>query len=228
MLQRIDKVSVAYIISLFQLKIRSILPLNSDEVKMYFKNSSYKLKKASGMLLLLCSFCNMYAQLYIGKDCDLNIKDSILFLKERKDSLVSLYIKDFTTVYHPEQISNIKVVELSSLSKSQQTFFAKTVKKADSKKAAKKALKSTSEQKIYITENNSSNIISYDKSEDIAIIITNTFKEKKGVLQTKYKMFALYKNQVFPEQALKGEVYKRAFLTGIQIRPPPFFKSILY
>ncbi|BFO68507.1 hypothetical protein KCF3NO3_44900 [Chryseobacterium sp. KCF3-3] len=67
----------------------------------------------------------MYAQLYIGKDCDLNIKDSILFLKERKDSLVSLYIKDFTTVYHPEQISNIKVVELSSLSKSQQTFLLK-------------------------------------------------------------------------------------------------------
>ncbi len=51
MLQRIDKVSVAYIISLFQIKIRSILPLNSNEVKMYCKNSSYKIKKASGMLL---------------------------------------------------------------------------------------------------------------------------------------------------------------------------------
>ena len=141
---RVDKVSVAYGISLFKLKIRSILQLNSNEVKMYFKNKSYNMTKASGMLLLLCSFCKIYAQLYIGKSCDLYIKDSIIIsLLERKDSLVSLYIKANTKVHNLQQMSNIKIVVLSSsyLPKTQKMSYSNTIQKAKQKPEEKRVLK---------------------------------------------------------------------------------------
>ncbi|MGX5685490.1 hypothetical protein ACWKWW_13050 [Chryseobacterium cucumeris] len=185
--------------------------------------------KASGMLLLLCSFCKMYAQLYIGKSCDLNIKDNIIIsLIERKDSLVSLYIKADTKVHNLQQMSNIKIVVLSSyLSKPLQSSCSDTIKKAKKKQEEKRVLKLISEQKISRAENGKSTIIFYGKSEDIAIIITNTFKEKQGILHRKHKIFILYEKQFCPEQSLKTDMYERAFLAGLQIRPPPSFKFIL-
>lgn len=197
---------------------------------MYFKNKSYNMTKASGMLLLLCSFCKIYAQLYIGKSCDLYIKDSIIIsLLERKDSLVSLYIKANTKVHNLQQMSNIKIVVLSSsyLPKTQQSSFSNTIKKAKDKKEQKRVLKLISEQKISRAENGKSTIIFYGKSEDIAIIITNTLKEKQGILHRKHKIFILYEKQFCPEQSLKTDVYERAFLAGLQIRSPPSFKIIL-
>lgn len=116
MLQHTDEVSVAYIISLFQLKIRSILPHNFNEVKMYFKNIRYTMAKASGMFLLLCCFSNMYAQLYFGKGYDLNIKDSGSF----KENQGILRTKDkmlvpFKNKIYPEQSLKLKELEMASL-----------------------------------------------------------------------------------------------------------------
>ncbi|RLJ32969.1 hypothetical protein CLU97_2440 [Chryseobacterium sp. 7] len=188
------------------------------------------MKKASGMLLLLYSFYNTYAKLYIGTDYSLNIKDSIPFQAEKKDSLVSLYIKDITTVYNSDQISNVKVVVLSSsLSKSPQASFTKTIKKAKNKKVEKRSLKLISKQRIYISENTNSNVVFNGESRDIAIVITNnTFKEKQGIVQNKQKVFALYNNNIFPKQPIKIVVLESAYLMGIQIRPPPSFKYSLY
>lgn len=116
MLQHTDEVSVAYTISLFQLKIRSILPHNSNEVKMYFKNIRYTMTKASGMLLLLCSFCNMYAQLYFWKVSDRNIKDSIIF-KEKQGILQTKdkMLVPFKNKIYPEQSLKLKELEMASL-----------------------------------------------------------------------------------------------------------------
>lgn len=185
------------------------------------------MKEASSMLLLLCSFFyNTKAQLYIGTGGSLNIKDSILFQTERKNNPVPLYVKDTTTVHNVEQISNIKVVVLSSpsLKKSSQASFAQTIEKPKNRKTEKRALKLVSKQEVYLSENENSVIVSNEKSGSNAIIITNTFKEKQGVLQNKYKMFAVCENKVFPKQFLKAGLFKRTFLMGIRIRPPPSFK----
>ncbi|WP_410700441.1 hypothetical protein [Chryseobacterium sp. SIMBA_029] len=178
------------------------------------------------MLLLLCSFYNTNAQLYISTGGSLHIKDSIPFHTEKKDSPVLLYVKDITTMHNPEQISNIKVVVLSvpTLQKSSPTSFAKTVRKSKSLTKEKTALKLVSKREVYISEKRNSVIISNEKSVNIAVIITNTFKEKQGVLQNKYKMFVVYENKVFPKQSFKAGLFERTFLLGIQIRPPPSFK----
>ncbi|MDV7695510.1 hypothetical protein N6B72_01135 [Chryseobacterium soli] len=180
------------------------------------------MKKASGMLLLLCSFF-INAQLYIGTGGSLHIKDSILFQTEKKNSPVSFYVEDITIVHNPELISNIKVVVLSSpiQQKSSPASFAKAVRKSKNKKTDKKVLKLIAKQEIYISENENSVIVSHEKSGNIAIIITNPFKEKQGVLQNKYKMFAVYENKVFPKKSFKAGLFERTFLLGIQIRPPP-------
>ncbi|KFF11294.1 hypothetical protein IW15_16210 [Chryseobacterium soli] len=143
MLKYTDKVSAAYLIPLLQVKIELILHLSSQEVKMYLKKSSYSMKKASGMLLLLCSFFNINAQLYIGTGGSLHVKDSILFQTEKKNSPVLFYVEDITTVHNPELISNIKVVVLSSpiQEKSSPASFAKAVRKSKNKKTDKKVLK---------------------------------------------------------------------------------------
>ncbi|WP_131368575.1 hypothetical protein [Chryseobacterium soli] len=101
------------------------------------------MKKASGMLLLLCSFFNINAQLYIGTGGSLHVKDSILFQTEKKNSPVLFYVEDITTVHNPELISNIKVVVLSSpiQEKSSPASFAKAVRKSKNKKTDKKVLK---------------------------------------------------------------------------------------
>ncbi|PTT43230.1 hypothetical protein DBR28_00920 [Chryseobacterium sp. HMWF028] len=196
---------------------------------MYLKKSSYSTKKASCMLLLLCSFYNINAQLYIGSGGSLHIKDSILFQTEKKNNPVLLYVKDITTIHNPEQISNIKIVVLSSpaLQKSSPTSFAKTVRKSKYRKIEKTALKFVSKREVYISENKNSVTVSNEKPGDIAIITTNTFKEKQGVLQNKYKMFAVYENKVFPKQCFKAGLVERIFLPGIQIRPPPSFKCTI-
>ncbi|MCT2406250.1 hypothetical protein NZD88_01610 [Chryseobacterium antibioticum] len=184
------------------------------------------MKEASSMLLLLCSFYNTNAQLYIGTGDSLNIKDSILFQTERKNNPVLLYVKGTTTVHNLEQISNIKVVVLSSptLKKPSQTSFAKTIKKPENRKPENQVLKLGSKQEVYLSENENSVIVSYEKSGNIGIIITNTFKEKQGVLQNKYKMFPVCENKVFPKQSLKAGLFETTFLMGIKIRPPPSFK----
>lgn len=196
---------------------------------MHVKKSSYSIKKASGMLLLLCSFYNTNAQLYISTGGSLHMKDSILFQTEKKNNPVLFYVKDRTTVHNPEQISNIKVVLLSAptLQKKSPASFAKTVRKSKNLTIEKTALKLVSKQEVYISEKRNSVIVSNEKSVNTAIITTNTFKEKQGILQKRYQIFAVYENKVFPKQCFKAGLFERTFLLGIQIRPPPSFKCTI-
>lgn len=122
------------------------------------------------MLLLLCLFYNINAQLPTGIDGSLLKKHGIIFQTEKK-------------VYQRE---------------------------------------------VYISENKNSVIVSSKKSVNIAVIITNPFKEKQSalVLQHKYKMVAVYENKNFPKQPFKTIVFERTLLSGIQIRPPPLFNTL--
>ncbi|MFP3598616.1 hypothetical protein [Chryseobacterium sp. SIMBA_029] len=114
-----------------------------------------------------------------------------------------------------------------ALQKSSPTSFAKTIRRSKNLTIEKTTLKFASKREVYISENRNSVIVSNEKSVNIAIITTNPFKEKQGVLQNKYKMFTVHENKVFTKQCFKTGLFERTFLLGIQIRPPPSFKCTI-
>jgi len=191
---------------------------------MYSRKGSYSMNKASGMLLLLCFLYNAHAQLCIGTDGCLSIKNSILFQSERENSSVLLYIGDITTSHDEDQISNIIVFVLSSsiLKKLSQGSFTQTVKKTKNIQIEKKVLKLVSRRECSISENKNSVIASNEKSGNIAIIITNTFRERQAILHNRYKIFGVYED-FYSKQSFKGKLFEKSFLIGIRIRirPPP-------
>lgn len=198
---------------------------------MYSKKGSYSMNKASGMLLLLCFFYNAHAQLYIGIDGWLNIKNSIFFQSARKNSSVLLFIRDITTSHNEDQISNIIVFVLSSLilKKLSQGSFTQTIKKTKNIQIDKKILKLVSKRECSISKNKNSVIISNKKSGNIAIIITNTFRETQAILRNRYKIFAVYED-FYSKQSFKGKLFEKSFLIGIRIRirsPPASYAHAL-
>ncbi|PQA95720.1 hypothetical protein B0A69_04930 [Chryseobacterium shigense] len=179
------------------------------------------------MLLFLCIFYNIDAQLHTGIDDNLLKKNSIIFRTEKYNSWVSCHAKDITTVQSPEQLSNIKAVVRSSQiqQRSLPEAFAITARKFKNRKTEKTFLKLVSQREVYISDNKSSVIVSSKKSVNIAVIITTPFKGKQSVLQHAYNRFAVYENEKFPKQPFKTVLSEWTLLSGIQIRPPPLLNT---
>ncbi|AYN02339.1 hypothetical protein [Chryseobacterium sp. 3008163] len=201
---------------------------------MYLKKNGSSIKYAFGMRFLLCCIFynahNTNAQVFVGKNTSLNIKDSIPFNMQNENSTALLYIAEEATVYNVEELSNVKVVIPSSqvLQIPSKTSLAKTVEKTEKRKTRKLVSKRDDKVEIRISKDENHSIISSGYAGKIAVITTSTYKAKEVIFWEEYRMLPVLLKIIFDENYTKSELIERIILSGKHTRPPPFFNDGIF
>ena len=200
---------------------------------MYLNKIRSSIKYAFGMCVLLC--CIFYningtnAQVIVGKETSLNIKDSILFHTDIEKHTVSLYIAKETTVYNLEELSNKKVVIPSRkiLRASPKTSLVKSVEKAKKGKTCRVVLRKDIKLKIRASKDENQSLISGSYTGKIAAITTNIYKAKGAILFSGYRKLLIFSKKLITKYDVKTKLIEGFILSGKHARPPPPYKYIV-